>query len=290
MTRSWPDGAAATQRPDFTRDTAVTAVGEGAYAATCSTRWAAPMGPNGGYLAAIVLRAMLAELDDPGRVPRSLTLHYLRPPVDGEVRVTVAVERTGRSLSTLTARLEQDGRLCIVAVGAFGMAFPTAADFATAPPEAPPWRSVQPWPLDEAMPPISQQMHLRPAIGADPFSGAAEAVSGGWVSLREPAPVDAVLLALLVDAWLPSVFPVLTTPVGAPTIDLTIHFRNPDATALHPPDEPLLAVFRSTTSADGYFEEDGGIWTPSGVLLANSRQLALLRPMPDAPPAAPAAR
>jgi acyl-CoA thioesterase len=268
-----------TQRPDFTRDTAVTAAGDGAYTAVCSTQWSAPMGPNGGYLAAIVLRAMLDELDDPAREPRSLTLHYLRPPVDGDVRVTVAVERTGRSLSTLTARLEQDGRLCIIAVGAFAAAFPTAADFAAAPPQAPPWTSIEPWPRHEAMPPISHQLHLRTAIGADPFSGAGEAVSGGWLSLREPAPTDAVLLALLVDAWLPSVFPVLTMPVGAPTIDLTIHFRNPGATARHPAGEPLLAVFRSSTSADGYFEEDGEIWTSSGVLLAQSRQLALLRPM-----------
>ncbi|MCW3012968.1 MAG: thioesterase family protein [Solirubrobacterales bacterium] len=285
MTDFLPDGAAATQRPDFTRDTAVTSLGDGAYAAICSTRWAAPMGPNGGYLAAIVLRAMLAEVDDAARVPRALTLHYLRPPADGEVGVTVAVERSGRSLSTVTARLEQGGRLCIIAVGAFGTTFPTAADYATPPPVVAPWASIELMPKHEGMPPVSHRLHLRLAIGAEPFSGADEAVSGGWVSLRDPAPVDAVLLALLVDAWLPSVFPILTTPVGAPTIDLTIHFRNPDAAAAHPPDEPLLAVFRSTTSQDGYFEEDGEIWTPAGVLLAQSRQLALLRPMRGTPPA-----
>ncbi|MCW2959498.1 MAG: thioesterase family protein [Solirubrobacterales bacterium] len=277
-----PARTGAATAPHFSRDTAVTPTGDGAYGATCSTQWSAPMGPNGGYLAAIVLRAMVAEVGDAARKPRSLTLHYLRPPVDGPVAITARVERQGRSLSTVTARLEQDGRLCIVAVGAFGTAFPTAADFATPAPDVAPWTAIEPWPLHDAMPAISHRLEVRPAIGAPPFTGAAEPVSGGWVSLREPAPVDAILLALLVDAWLPSVFPILTEPVGAPTIDLTIHFRNPEATAAHPQGVPLLSVFRSSTSHDGYFEEDGTLWTPDGILVAQSRQLALLRPMPAA--------
>ncbi len=270
----------AAPEPDFVRDTAVASAGPGTYTATCSTQWSAPMGPNGGYLAAIVLRAMVAQVADPDREPRSLTLHYLRAPADGPVTLDVTVERAGRSLSTVSARLQQDGRLCSVAVGAVGTACPTAADFTTPAPVAAPWDEIEPWPIHEAMPAISHRLSIRPAIGAAPFSGADEPVSGGWVSLRRPAPVDAVLLALLVDAWLPSVFPVLTMPVGAPTIDLTVHFRNPRAAAAHPADVPLLSVFSATTSHDGYFEEDGGIWTPDGTLLAQSRQLALLRPMP----------
>jgi len=61
------------------------------------------LGPNGGYLAAIILRAMTAELDESARAAPSLTCHYLRPPGAGELRVDVTVERSGRSLSTVSA-------------------------------------------------------------------------------------------------------------------------------------------------------------------------------------------
>ena len=64
----------------------------------------------------------------------------------------------------------------------------------------------------------------------------------------------------------------------APTLDLTIHFR------LEPPPgehEHVLARFRSTTGAEGLFEEDGELWSERGELLVQSRQLALLRPFPS---------
>jgi acyl-CoA thioesterase len=44
------------------------------------------------------------------------------------------------------------------------------------------------------------------------------------------------------------------------------------------PGDPVLARFSSSTSHDGFFEEDGAIWAPDGTLLAQSRQLALLIP------------
>jgi hypothetical protein len=70
----------------------------------------------------------------------------------------------------------------------------------------------------------------------------------------------------------------LTAPVAAPTVDLTIHFRRALPLPGMDPAAPLLGLFTSRFSADGFFEEDGELWSPDGVLLAQSRQLALLRP------------
>ncbi len=64
---------------EFVDDTAVHPLGDGRYAVDVGRRWWIERGPNGGFLAALVLRAILAEVDDADRPPRSLTLHYPTP-------------------------------------------------------------------------------------------------------------------------------------------------------------------------------------------------------------------
>jgi hypothetical protein len=82
---------------------------------------------------------------------------------------------------------------------------------------------------------------------------------------------------MLTDAWVPAVFGRMTLEdrVGVPTVDLTVHFRS----AIPPDlgeDDHALVVFRTQLAEEGFIEEDGEIWTPGGVLLAQSRQLAVL--------------
>jgi acyl-CoA thioesterase len=264
----------------FDADTAVVADPDrpGLWRARCDEGWFTPRGPNGGYVAAMVLRAMQAELDrgeGAGRPPRSLTLHYLRPPAAGELDVVVTVERSGRSLSTLTARAEQDGRLCVIAVGAFGVDFASADAYAEAPPVVAPPEGLQPLSRRIEGLTMAERFTTRVAVGAPVFSGGDEALTGGWISFADgPQTLDAPALAMLTDAWIPAPFTRLRAFVGAPTIDLTIHFRAPEVLAA----EPVLCVFRSRAAHGGYFEEDGELWSADGVLLAQSRQLALLLP------------
>jgi acyl-CoA thioesterase len=217
---------------------------------------------------------MLGELDDPAREARSLTCHYLRPPSGRELRLDVAVERSGRSLSTVSARVSQEGALCVLAVGAFAVDFEGAMDYAAAPPPMPDPDDVERLP-PVAIVPITEHFEMRPTIGAPLYAGADESASGGWLRFAEPQPLDAPALTMLADAWWPSPMPRLTRPAALPTIDLTVHFRAPAAAAAIA-EEPVLAVFRSSTAAGGFFEEDGEIWSREGVLLAHSRQLALL--------------
>ena len=258
----------------FARATAVEPLGGGAWGAACDGAWATQLGANGGYLAALVLRAMAAELDDPAREARSLTCHYLRPPAEGEVRLDVTVERSGRTLSTVTARLSQAGALCVLAVAAFGIELNGAVDYAAAAPAARAPADVERLaPVAEV--PITTHFVMRPTMGAPLYAGAADSVTGGWLRFADPQALDAPALAMYCDAWWPSPLPRLTRPVTAPTIDLTVHFRAPAAAAAIA-QEPVLAVFRSSTAAGGFFEEDGELWSRDGVLLAHSRQLALL--------------
>lgn len=264
----------------FAEATAVTALGEGRHTAVVDPAWATPRGPNGGYLAALVLRAMLAELRDGAKAPRSLTCHFLRPPEAGPVDIAVTVEREGRAVSTLSARMTQDDAPCILAVGAFGVELDTALDYADLHmPDVPPADEVEPVADREDLPPIARRMEVRPVLGPPAFSGADVALTGGWIRTREPTPADAAAICQYADAWIPAPFARLDAPVGAPTIDLTVHFRRALPLAGADPLAPVLLQVASTTSAEGYFEEDTAIWAADGTLIAQSRQLALLRPL-----------
>ena len=207
---------AGTPDPPFLAHTAVQAVGGGGYTADIDRSWWIIAGPNGGYVAAIVLRAVVAEVADPARRPRSATFHYLRPPAEGPVEVQVTVERSGRSVSYVAARMTQDGRTLVTALVALGVdrdapaefdddsGLPVAADGSALPaPEEVAAGEVDP---ERDVP---MRVALRHAVGAGrpPVPartrrpGRTWVVGSGW---RATWPVDEVVLTAMSDAWLPA--------------------------------------------------------------------------------------
>lgn len=260
----------------FDHDTRLTPIAGGAFEGVIGDTWWTPRGPLGGYVMAIVLRGLQLAVGDDERQPRSFTMHFLRPPKAGPVVVRPAVERAGRSLTSASARLEQDGELLGLALAAFSGPWPgpLLTDEAIAAPEVPPPAGrIAPPPLPGSdAPSFLGQLSMQPRFGAPPFTGAKHGEVGGWLGLREERPLDALAVALLADAWFPAPWPRLQRLAPAPTIDLTVHFRVP----LPLPDGLLLARFRSRLVRDGFFEEDGELWAADGTLVAQSRQLGLL--------------
>ena len=266
----------------FDTDTAVRGLGELDFEAEiASDRWWVVRGPNGGFVAAILLRALTEALGDPSRPPRSLTVHYPGAPQPGPMSIRVRIEKVGRSSATLSARATQGERVVALALAAFSGPFP-GEDFSTARmPEAPPVDAVMPTALPGA-PKFTENFEFRFAIGPRPFSGAEEARSGGWLRLREPRVLDHPLAATYADAWIPAIFTRMTTFAAVPTIDITIHFREPLPLDGATPEDFVLAEFQTRVAHNGLFEEDGEIWSADGRLLVQSRQLAAMLPTPPA--------
>jgi acyl-CoA thioesterase len=264
----------------FDTDTAVTPLSPGHYRGRIDRGWWIINGPNGGYVAAILLRALQMEVNDPERAPRSLTLHYLRPPAEGPVDIAVTIERSGRTLTTATVRLLQDGRLLALGIGAFAK---SREGFSFAD------RSMPPMPAAEAcvrfrdkypsLVELQQRYDSRWALGEPLGSGSSRAFIGGWIRFEESRVPDALAVAAFTDALPPAVFTRSEerNRIGpVPTIDLTIHFRTALPLASATKDEHCAAIFTSSTLHEGFLEEDGEIWSKDGVLLAQSRQLAIV--------------
>lgn len=283
----------------FERATAVVRDGD-RWVADVDLDWAAPTGPNGGYLAAIVTRAVEAEADPAReRQVRSLSLQYLRTAAAGPLELETRVVRSGRRLASVAITAFQQDRPVLTGfatlatrgldqVGQWSPAMPDvagppASDADTAPIDRFD-RSGGHWlELPPGLPPIVGQLRIAPRIGAGPYSGRTVAPdepveTGGWMGSPESQRIDAAYLAQLTDFWWPPAFEVLTVPAIAPTIDLTIHVQGDlPVDGLDP--AAVLGTYRTSVAANGLAEEDATLFLPDGTLVARARQLALLGPL-----------
>ena len=265
-----------TSPTSFEATSAVRESRAGVFEADIDERWWVVRGPHGGYLAAIILRALLEVQPDPSRHVRSFTTHFVAAPTAGHLEIHASIERTGRSMTFASARAVQGNRPIALALAAFSVPW-AGLEFDDNPaPEVPGPDEGFPVPVEgDGIPKFLGNFDMRWLFGERPFSGADEAVVGGWFRLREPVIADAPVVATLLDAWAPAVFPKATQLVVAPTVDLTMHFRCPLPLEGAVSEDFYLGRFRSTLAREGFFEEDGEIWDKHGHLIAQSRQLAL---------------
>jgi acyl-CoA thioesterase len=260
----------------FDDDTALEPAGEGRFRGRIDPSWWVQRGPNGGYVAAIVLRGLAAVVADGERHPRSLTVHYLEAPVEGEVELEARIERAGRGLTTATGRLVQGGRTVALAVGSFARERESSVAFDEVPPPDLLPEGERPDLGPPGMrPPVNAKWRTLPAIGGGMRAGG-HAESGGLIRLAEPRPMDALALVAAMDGWIPPIFVRHPEPVGVPTVDLTVHLLRP--LPHHGTDAGTDYVCRFVTdvAAGGHLLEDGELWAPDGTLLARSRQLAVV--------------
>jgi acyl-CoA thioesterase len=256
----------------FDADTALEEAGPGRWRAWAPEHWFVARGPNGGYLAAVAARAAEAAA---ARPLRSLTLHFVAAPAVGPLDVFVTLEREGRTYTAASIRMEQEGAPMTLALATLGELPDDGPVWDAVPaPEATPLAETERIvPGESNAPAFLRNYDMRWALGRDGDRPG----SGGWMRTLEPRLLDAPLVAALTDAWAPAAFLALGRLIAAPTLDLTIHIRRPLPPAGMGPEDYVLGRFTSGLSVAGVWEEDGELWTPAGELIAQSRQLALIR-------------
>lgn len=264
-------------RTDFEKDTAAEPLGNGRYAIDLSDRWWIGRGPNGGYVAALMLRAMTAEAvgGKSGEAPaRSLTVHFLRPPDTGEAEVEVTVEHTGRVTCFLSARMIQGGEVKATAMAVFSGERDGPAFDHSEMPAAPAPEELEEWDTEQA--PVAVFGRYRAKfIKGIPGEAGPKAETMGWIRLRDEQPVDPVLAAAVLDVWYPAPFVVFEELPFAPTLEYTVHFPRtiPEP---GPPDWNLIRL-TAEEGVEGHFSEEAELWSRDGRLIAKARQMALLR-------------
>jgi acyl-CoA thioesterase len=268
--------------PDLLADTALERVRPGHYATSLSPDWAV-WGPNGGYVAALALRAAIAE--SRFARPASFQCHFLAVGEFAPVELEVTTLGGGKRAESLRVDLRQGERLLLAAT--VWMVDDSLSgyehDVAT-PPDVPApselrsyadhageqydewypiWRSIEGRPTRWQEPPADPVWHCWLRFGETPIEGVeADAVRQlFWLDM--PA-WNATISA---HAW---PFPFLT-----PNLDLMVQFHR-----FAPEVDWMLADGYVPLAGDGLVGCVSRLWSEDGRLLATSASKHSCRPNP----------
>ena len=271
---------------EFDRDTQVRLREPGTYDVELPAGWGVGAGLNGGYLLALIGRALGEALKWPD--PFTITAHYLRGAQPGPAVIRTDPAPGRRRMGTGSATLLQtrdDGAEveCVRVLGTYGDLGELSDDVRTTakPPVMPPYEECfgaehSPSGADR-LPPITHRLDLRMdpetlgwAIGAPSGRGEMRA----WFGLADGRDHDPLSLLLAVDG-LPSVAFELGVDAWVPTVELTTHVRS------RPAPGPVRVAVVTRNVAGGFLEEDAEVWDSEDRLVAQSRQLAKIMPRPS---------
>ncbi|MFG2353578.1 thioesterase family protein [Streptomyces sp. NPDC048521] len=267
---------------EFDRDTTVTRRAPGVYDIDLSAGWTIITAVNGGYLLAVLGRALADTLPHPD--PFTISAHYLTASRPGPAVIRTERVRTGRTLSTGQGSLFQyddEGneveRIRVLASYGDLAALPDDVRTTATPPAIPPLDQCF-GPDDSPAPvPGSSAITERLMIKLDPatLGWALGAPSGkgemrAWFGLADGRPADPLSLLLTVDALPPTAFEI-GLEGWVPTVELTVHVRH------RPAPGPLRVSITTRNLAGGFLEEDAEVWDSEDRLVAQSRQLARVR-------------
>lgn len=277
---------------DFERDTAIEG-GDGRYRATLSSDWEI-WGPNGGYVAAIALRAAGAE----SRFTRPATFagQFLASASFDDVDITVELLRATRVADALFVRMHQADRAVFAAMvwvidEVEGLHHDIAPmPDAPAPSEVPSFEERAAADPEALRPPFVFWDNIEGRmIGWVPLAERepGEPVARGWYKFRPRATfddpfVDAARSLLLIDTmgW-PAAVRAHADPVDliAPNLDVSASFHR-----LDPGSEYLFVESVAPVADDGLIGASTRVWSESGRLLASGGEQLLCRPYTREPP------
>ena len=233
--------------------------------------WYQGRGAYGGVVAALAMRAM--QRLEPDRPPRTFTLHFTAPAVEGPGEVSARVMSVGRKVSHLSAEVRAQGQLAGFASATFALPRESMINAPASPPPQAPHFSEVPVLDSRLMPPsltFTKNVDFRFCVGHLPYSKAPESVVGGWCDFKGEPPLDFPMLAALLDVWPPAIFVSLSGLKMAASVDLTYHFIADDLSQLK---RPFLYRGEALSVTDGYVEERDELWDAEGRPIATARQL-----------------
>lgn len=244
-----------------------------------STLYWNAIGPYGGWIAAMLLHAVLSEPEARGDTV-SLQAQFIGSLHQGPFTVATRCLRQGRSTSFWNVEIRQAGEeggpelVCSHAtITLSGWRDTFELTDAVMPMAAPP-ESIPPAPPRPfRAPAFLDRYDFRPVTGPM-FQKSPDMNSLMWVRDAVPRVHDARSVAALCDAPFPSIWLRLDHPVVITTVAYNIFFRTGAEGLARSGDGHVLLESSCASGVDGFFDQDTLVWGANGKLLAQTQQLA----------------
>ena len=230
--------------------------------------------PNGGYLMAILAKAMLQHSEM--KSTPIITANFLDRCGPGDARVLIEKMSASRQFNRFQASLSQHGNEKIRSFGTFANEN-NACIVESYEASGPQITELEGCVSIPEIPNYSffSQMDIRlDPICAGWMSGKLSDTSEikGWIKFKTDRPFDLLSILLIADSFPPAVISSQGMVAWVPTLEFSANVRNIPTT------DWLKCIFRTRFITCGLLEEDGEIWDQTDQLIAVSRQIAQYRP------------
>ncbi len=234
-------------------------------------------GPFGGYVAALIMRAVMV---DPRRLgpPVAQTVNYCGAMSKGAFEIAISLDRGGKATQHWSVRLTQGDLVMATATIVCANRRETFAHTAVAMPAVPPPEAVPSPPAIGRLPWLAAYdfrfIEGGPAFGAKPL---AEGELGKpqtklWLSDTPPRPLDFVSLAALSDCFILRLIQMRRTMVPMSTVSMTTYFHATETEVAAHGSAPLLGIADAKRFNANFHDQSMELWGPGGQLLASGVQ------------------
>lgn len=265
------DAAAPVRLHDFDEALSLTPAGPRLWDSRIDKRYWNMIGPWGGWTAALLLKAVLAESDH-GGTPVAMTVNLMGGLDESPLQIVTRPARQGKSVEFWTSELVQNNAPVAMAMVTLGQRRETFSTHEASFPQA-----VKPPEAIESIPArpgfFTAMFEQRPVQGSAPLQENPDSLTRNWMRDHQGRPLDYVLLAGLADVFAPRIFYRSAERRPASTVSMSVYFHATPAELEAVGGDFILGDAKARRFESGFFDQHGALWSRDGVLLATTEQL-----------------
>lgn len=239
------------------------------------------IGPYGGWVAALMLKAVIHDQPATPFEPVAFTVDFMKAPKEGELVIRRSCDRAGRTASFWRVELEMaDGTPCARALLTMAERRDTSVFSPENMPDVPAPEAVERFETT-VLPVKWAHLYETRVVKGAMGSLTPDTQSLVWVRDSDLRPLDHVSMIAISDSPFPRLFLATGRPSNISTITMTTYLHASMAELQAIGSELILADSRCARSVGGFYDQHTHFYSQGGDLVAASQQMVWYDRKPD---------